>query len=148
MTQFVLSTMTGGVRYRAYHPVENNGIPRVAHEVLIHGGANLPTARGGFGELGEDEEGRPLWTPAGVITPIKDEDAEFLRGNRIFKQHMEAGHVKILDQDIRGNHKAVQRHTRDMEQRDGFAQLTPGSVDKRIKVITGKAHEKGDEHRI
>ncbi len=142
MTVYVLSTMTNSVSYRTYRMVgstqEKGHGPLPVPEpnaVIIYGGAGLPSHRSGFGEVSEDLQGQPLWTPAGVVTPVSDENYEKLANHWLFKKHLEKNLVKVLKDDIRGNHKEVARQVAmDMQPHDNFAQLTKETLAQRIKV--------------
>lgn len=136
MTVFVLSTMTNGVNYRTYRNLD--GLPVVEKSVLVHGGTGLPSYKSGIGEMTRDEEGKPMWMADGVVTPVSDEDYAVLKDHWLFKKHLDHGHVKVLNKDIRGNHREVQKQVSDMTRRDSFAQLTPDTAAKNIKITTGK----------
>lgn len=130
--KFILSTMTNGVSYAMYDHAGD--LPVIRSKITIKGGANLPSMSSGFGEQGQDGEGHPIWTAAGVITPIKDEQYEALKDHWLFKKHLASGHVKVIDDNIIGNHKAVKEHVRDMEPTDGFAQLNPKTIKKHANI--------------
>lgn len=136
MSQYILSTMTASVNYNLYGKVEN--LPILKHKITIHGGAGIPSARSGFGEVVEDENtGRPIWTADGIITPVSDSDWEILKENKVFQKHLAKNLVKVLNSDIRGNHRAIQKHAKDMS-RDGFALLDKSNVGSRMKIMTAK----------
>lgn len=143
-SSFVLSTMTTGVAYTVYQDVA--GLPTPVHKVLIHGGAGIPSLRSGFGEVTSNGEGQPVWTADGMITPVSDSDLALLLDHHVFKQHLEKGLVKVLNKDIRGNHKEVRKHAAGMEA-DGFRPLTPETLKMRIKVST-ESMKPADEFRV
>ncbi|QJB22071.1 hypothetical protein XccvBFoX7_gp13 [Xanthomonas phage FoX7] len=131
---YVISTMTSSVSYTFYEVVDN--LPRVKDKIVIHGGANLPSMRSGFGEVSQDGEGSPMWTAAGIVTPISTERYEKLKDHHIFQKHLAAGRVSVSEKDVEGNHREVKRIVSGMEARDGFAQLTPTTFKQKVKVTT------------
>ncbi len=146
MTKFVLSTATTSVSFNTYRyvgdPNSKQGVlpvPKV--KIVIHGGAGLPSTRSGFGEMSKDAEGTPMWTASGIVTPISDEKYEILKDHWLFKKFLENGHMKVLNSDITGNHKAVQKEVRTMEQHDSFSQLTPQNVKDRVASSQTKIKE-------
>lgn len=132
MSVYVISTMTAAVSYCFYDKVD--GMPIVRDKVTIHGGAGIPSLRSGFGEASKDSEGHPLWTAEGIVTTLSDERYEKVKDHNLFKKHLERGYLKVVKQDIAGNHKAVKEVVRDMTARDGFAQLTPSTAKQRLKA--------------
>lgn len=144
MSKYVLSTMTFSVNYTFFRAVGN--LPVATDKITIHGGASIPSAISGRGEMISDGEGRPLWIADGVVTPISDLNADRLSAHPIFKKHQEKGYVKILDADIRDNNKAIKKHTVGMEA-DGFRQLNTSTISKNIKVTTSFA-KTADEFRL
>lgn len=139
--KFVLSTMTQSVKFNIYgYPEDERMLPYVKRSILIHGGANLPSAKSGFGDVSNTAEGAPIWTAAGIITPVSDEDLALLMQQHVFKSQIENGYLKVINDDIRGNHRDIKRAVAaDMEPRDNFAPLTKGTVEGRIKVHTQTA---------
>lgn len=136
MNRYILSTMTSGVNYTTYRTV--GGVPVVLKKVLIHGGAGIPSAKSGFGEVIANDEGQPIWTADGIVTPISEEDYLHLKDHPVFQKHMDKGYLKVINADIRGNHKQVQKYAGDMK-RDGFAQLNKDNIKSRVKVTVPKA---------
>lgn len=130
--KYILSTMTNGVSYGFFDHAGD--LPVLRQKITIKGGANLPSMSSGFGEQGQDGEGFPIWTAAGVITPIKDEQYDILKDHWLFKKHLASGHVKVLADNIIGNHKAVKEHVRDMAPTDGFAQLNPKTIKNHVNI--------------
>lgn len=136
---YVLSTMANAVNYTFY--TEGGDLPRVKHKILVQGGATLPSRTRGFGEMSKASDGTPMWTPSGIVTPVTPENLEMLKGHPVFKKHLEAGLVKILEKDLTTNHKEVAKAASDMSA-DGFAQLTAKTINQRIKASVG--HPDGD----
>ena len=135
MNRYILSTMTAGVNYTTYRNV--GGLPVVVRKVLIYGGAGIPSEKSGFGEVVANAEGKPIWTADGIVTPVSEEDYLLLKDHKVFQKHMDKGYLKVINADIRGNHKQIQKYAGDMH-RDGFGQLTKQNIDKRIKVTVTK----------
>lgn len=142
MSKYILSKMTNSVSYRTYRLVgevnaaQKTGPLPVPHPnpVIIRGGADRPTQRGGFGDATEDINGNVLWTPRGVVTKLSDEDYERVKDHWLFKKHLEGGFLAIVDTDISTDHRKVKRIAEDMEGQDRAAQLTKETVAQRIKV--------------
>jgi hypothetical protein len=80
MTHYILSTMTDSISYAFYNDVD--GLPVMRDKVTIKGGTGLPSHTSGFGEVSNDGEGKPMWTPDGVVTPISDERYDQARHHR------------------------------------------------------------------
>lgn len=150
MTKYVISTMVGSVSYNVYENINqghNNGhLPVLKKSIFIQGGATLPSLRSGFGNQTQSPEGMPLWTSEGMVTPVSDDDYEILKDNKVFQKHLDLGLVKVVDHNVVGNHKKVAQITADMAQ-DGFRQLTPASMQGRVKVKT-VAQGSGEEVRL
>ena len=147
MTAYVLSTMTGDVAYAFYSGNAKDGvIPFERKRIMIRGGAGLPSLTSGFGDRGEDDTGHPMWTPEGVVTPVKDTAFAELKDHPLFMQHMDGGYIKVINKDIIDNYSAVKKEVRSMEPRDNSAQLTPTTVKSKIdakmpKVSTGESDD-------
>lgn len=140
MSKFVLSTMTNDVAYCFYQ--ETGDLPVVKKSIIVRGGAGLPSISNGFGAMTKTEEGVPMWTPDGVVTPIKDSDIQELMNHPIFKKHQAGNMVRIIDRDITDNHGAVKKEVTTMLARDQFAQLTPETYKTRVKVtMPGRGEE-------
>lgn len=146
MTKYVISTMTNSVSYNWYDDVD--GLPRKKFGITIHGGANLPSIRSGFGDMSRDGEGNPIWTAAGIVTPVSDENWAKLQSHPLFMKHLAAGHLECTSSDISGNHKAVSKITANMEKRDAHAQLTPETFKTRVKMKTPLELEQETAFRI
>lgn len=136
MNVFVLSTMTQSVGYAIWRKVD--GLPTMVGKITIHGGAGIPSLRSGFGDMTKNAEGQPLWTADGIVTSVKEEDYEILKDQKIFKKHMEDGLVKVIQRDIRDNHKEVKKHANDMS-RDAFRVLDKDTLKLKVKVTTASA---------
>jgi hypothetical protein len=143
MTKYVLSTMTDSVSYAVYNYVGDTSkeakvgpLPVVRKKITIFGGAGIPSARSGFGDVTNDAEGSPIWTAAGMVTPVSDENYEILKDHWLFQKHQAAARVKVLNNDITGNHKAVKKEVATMHREDHHAQLTPATVKSRVMVKT------------
>ena len=86
---YVASTLASDQNYTAWDKAIPAGakVSRPAiplKSVLVNGGANVANK---------------ITTPQGVITKISDDDAEFLKSHRAFKEHEARGHVKIIARD-------------------------------------------------
>lgn len=147
MSVYILSTMTNSVCYRTYHfvgdaasQVKNGPGPLPVPDpcpILIRGGAGIPSLKSGIGEVSRDAEGKPLWTPRGVVTAITDEEYERLKTHWLFQEHMKANYVKVVESDISHNVKEIRRKVeQDMQPRDDFAQLSRDTLKQKIKVKT------------
>lgn len=147
MSKYILSTMTNSVSYTVYEKIGNLPVPK--KKVTIYGGANLPSLRSGFGEMTSDGQGAPMWTAAGIITPVSDADYEILKEHYLFKKHLAKGLVKPINQDIRGNHAEVKRQVNtNMTKRDGFAQQSNDTFAQKIKVSTQRDIDPDAQFRI
>ncbi len=139
--KYILSKMTNSVSYRNYNYVGDRNatanqslLPIPADTVLIRGGADRPTQKGGFGDAEQDINGNILWTPRGVVTKLTDEEYDRVSQHWLFKKHMEMGYLAVLDEDISSDHKRVTKIADDMEGQDPGAQLTKETIAQRIKV--------------
>ncbi len=130
--KYILSTMTMSVSYASF--THAGDLPVLREKITIKGGANLPSTKSGFGEQTNDEDGIPIWTASGFVTPISDEKYDRLKDHKLFKQHLEKGLVKVINHDITGDHRAVKKLVVGMVQRDDFAQLTPATIGLHTKV--------------
>jgi hypothetical protein len=144
MSKYILSTMTSPIAYTFYQ--QTGDLPVERHKVLIAGGRGIPSHRSGFGEQSSGENGIPMWTAEGMVTPVSDSDLEQLESHHVFKKHLEQGLVRVLGTDIRGNHKAVMKEAKTMEE-DGFGQLNNSKLKQKIKVTT-EFMKQEDEFRL
>lgn len=147
MSVYVLSTMTNSVSYNHYnyigHGSDKGGgaLPVVREKIIIHGGAGIPSLRSGFGDMANTADGSPIWTAAGMITPLSDAKYESLKDHWLFKQHLDSGWVKVLKDDITQNHKAIKKAVGDMEQHDNHSQLNATTFKSRVKVTVNGPKE-------
>lgn len=133
--KYVLSTMTNSVAYAFYTtPEGRDGVPAMREKITIFGGANIPSLRSGFGEMANDDEGRPIWMADGIVTAVEDSKFEILENHKLFKDHMAAGYLKVVKDDITGNHKAVKKHVVAMEKNDTYSLMTPARANSMVKV--------------
>jgi hypothetical protein len=146
MSKYVLSTMTNAVSYNVYETIAD--LPRKKAGVLIHGGAHLPSVRSGFGEMQRDVEGTPIWTAAGVVTPVSDSQYDLLKDHPLFKKHLAGGYLKVVNHDITDNHKLVKREVTSMNRVDAHAQLTPDTFKQKVKMKTPMQVEQETAFRI
>ncbi|WGN90779.1 hypothetical protein [Burkholderia phage vB_BglM_WTB] len=156
MSKYILSTMTTSVSYGFYHmvgsadPRSGGPVPVERKKITIRGGANLPSDRSGIGEMVQDSEGRPIWTAAGFVTPVSDADYEELKDHKIFKMHLEANLLKVLNTDLsdgNSNHKRVLAASSDMSTTDHLALMNQSRLKQKIKVIEGLSQQ-GSQFRL
>lgn len=148
MSKYIVSKMSMPVNYTFYTEVKINEntkggagpLPNIRKQILIRGGAGLASNTSGFGEMSRGDDGSPIWTPEGVVTAVSDADFEILKDHHVFKQHLEAGLLRVVNHDITGNHRAVVKETAGME-KDPFAPLTRYDAEKRIKITSGKPQD-------
>jgi hypothetical protein len=142
MTVYVISTMTNSISYCRYRKVGD--LPILQDKVTVRGGAGLPSLKSGFGEQHQTDEGIPMWTAEGVVTPVSDENYDILKEHWLFQKHMKEGFLKVVNHDILGNHKEVKHEVGSMRKRDDFAQLTNDDVKNRkitVKTISSEHEE-------
>lgn len=132
MSKYILSTMTNSVSYCFW--TKSGDLPVLRNKITIKGGKGIPSTRSGFGEMAQDSEGIPMWTADGIVTPISDEQYDSLKDHPIFKKHEDEGLVKVVNKDITGNHREVQRQVATMTKVDGFAQLNKETIGKHTAV--------------
>lgn len=132
MTAYILSTMTAPVSY-GFYDTKRADNPVLRKSITVAGGAGIPSMKSGFGEQMEDHDGRPIWVAEGFVTPVNDADFDLLKEHPIFIKHLEKGLVKVLNNDITGNHGIISRHTKGMSE-DGFRQLNKDRLKQRVKV--------------
>lgn len=137
MTKYVLSTATCGQKFVQYQPaVSPGGLNVPLRHVIIHGGANSASTTSGFGELTNTEDGIPLWTPAGVVTKVSDEDAALLEGNEAFCRARDLGFFQIMDTNPGDSHNKIKKLAAEMTPRDVSAPLTSETLKGAVKVTT------------
>lgn len=145
---YVVSGMTDSISYCFYtEPAHPNDTPAIKEKITIRGGRGLPSNRSGFGDRHEDAGGNPLWVADGMVTPVPSDKFERLKEHHLFKKHLAAGRLRVVNQDIEGNHKAVREIVRDMPEPDSHALLTKGKIKERVKVKTPEQAEE-DNFRI
>lgn len=135
--KYILSVMASPVSYTIYKNVEPGSVPPVMKKIRIEGGAGIPSSRRSFGHAAQDvSTGIPLWTPDGVVTAVSDADFALLEAHKVFKKHLEADLVKVLNSDITSNHGAVEKIAKNMAH-DQFRPLngkTIGNVNVKLEV--------------
>jgi len=81
MTHYVFSTHATDIAYAEYIPGPQGGLPTVGRSVTIKGGANVAN--------------KLLVTPRGVVTPVTDDEMDFLLGDAQFQAHEKAGFIQF-----------------------------------------------------
>lgn len=120
---YIVSTISNDQEYVEYDRPQAEGgkVARPAvpmKSVRVNGGANVNNG---------------LRTPEGVLTHVSDEDAEFLKGNRFFRQHFEAGHVKFVSREPNNPDKiAKDMAVDDGKGKGGSAPLSPNGADFKV----------------
>jgi hypothetical protein len=147
MTKFVLCTASNDLQYADYD--NSQDVSRLLRQVVIRGKANIPSSNSGYGvQTSDPDSGLPIWTAQGMITSIKDETAEWLKDNWLFKREAAAGIVKILNDNPGNNHDIVAKIVQsDMLARDKSAPMTQddlGGFDVK-RVLTGRPTDEHDE---
>lgn len=131
---WIVSTMTDSISYTIYsEPKHKNDSPTILEKITIRGGRGLPSNRSGFGERREDVSGAPLWVADGIVTKVTAERYAKLKVHPHFIRHLEQGRLRIIGEDISGNHKKVQQLSREMKGADSHALLTPQTHKARVK---------------
>lgn len=134
--KYVISTLTNTFKFVLYSEVPPGQMPFAKRTVRILGGANRATLKG-WGEMSTDDQGTPMWTPQGVVTPVKPEDWEWLKNDQGFKDFLMAGHLKVLDYNPGQDHNKVRRIVEgDMTARDNHAPLLKGDARLGLKTVT------------
>jgi hypothetical protein len=144
MSKYIVSTMTNAVSYTIFSKIRDKigDLPTIKKKITIWGGAGIPSNKSGFGDLAQDKvQETPLWTAQGIVTPVSDENFEILKEHWLFKKHLDAGRVRVVNEDLRGNHKAVKKVVTNMEKSDRFAQLNKDTLKMKVKVTTIKMEE-------
>ena len=141
MSKYILSTMVHDVAYTFYN--QNKDYPAEVGKVLLRGGASIPSETSGLGEMSRDLSGKPIWTAQGVVTTVSDSDYEKLKDHKVFKDHLAGGLVKVINHDITGSNREIEKHAMAMGS-DPFAQLTPSTLKQRVKVKTGTPETEDD----
>lgn len=134
-TKYLISTLTNTFKFVKWAKVAQGQMPFPERTVRVLGGANRPSLKG-WGEMSTDDQGTPMWTPDGVLTPVKPEDYAWLKEDQLFKEFVQAGHIKVLDYDPGQNHTKVRNIVKsDMVARDTHAPLLKGDPRLGIKKI-------------
>ncbi|WVR18069.1 hypothetical protein JXVLWARM_CDS_0018 [Burkholderia phage Bm1] len=134
-TIYILSTMTDNVSYNVYD--KTSDLPVVRKQVTIMGGANKASMNSGFGDMEKNSEGIPLWTPAGMVTPLSQENYDAIKDNAVFKRHLERRFLKILDKDPGKDHDKVSALVQTMVPRDNAAPLNPATLKQQLSRENG-----------
>lgn len=138
--KYILSTMTSAVSYCFYIEAKDEGsLPTVRKRVTIHGGKGLPSLTSGLGEVSKDDTGSPLWTPNGVITPVSDEAYEELKNHEVFIRHLDKKYIKVVNEDISRNNRAIDKEVSSMAEYDKSALLTPATAKERLAGVMPRA---------
>lgn len=137
MTQYILSTMANSVRYTTYNRTQPDNPRPIGKGIFIQGGAGIASERSGFGEMESREDGQPIWTAAGFVTPVTDEQYELLKVHPLFVKHEARGLVRVLSKDISKNHGEIQKNAANMAT-DAFAPMDAERLGTRVKVSNKK----------
>lgn len=132
MAVYILSTFAHSIDYTVYGEAPPNAIPPVRRVITIRGGADIASETNPFGVASKTEEGRVLWTPAGIVTSVSDADYELLKGISAFRVHMDAGMLKLVNANVQNDHDKVERETRSMS-KDEHGVMNASNVAKRVK---------------
>lgn len=115
---YVYSTATCGSVYIDYvHSNDPNRDPVIAKRVEIKGGHGVATPF-------KNSNFQQVHTPRGVATFVSDEDLAFLLANDGFQEHMDAGFITHDKKEVK-----PEVVTKDMEQRDRSAPMTPDNLE-------------------
>ena len=130
---YVVSKMTDSVSYCFYDtPINEKDTPALRGKITIRGGAGLPSNRSGFGELGEDTQGMPLWIADGIVTRVSDSNYDRLKEHPLFQRHLKAGRLRVMEKDVSGNHKEVRKISADMPELDSHSLLNKSNIKQRV----------------
>lgn len=115
---YVYSTLTHSQAYVDYEPMPEvagqlGRLPVERHRVTIEGGHGIPIRK-------------TLVTPYGVMTPVSDDELEFLLAHPIFKLHVENGNVTYSKTKEDKDTVAAS-----MKQKDNAAQKTPEDFERK-----------------
>lgn len=111
---YIYSTLTCDNLYVDFEFVENAYIRQGKKQVLIKGGANLPTA--GM---------KDIITPLGAVTEVTDEDLAFLESNECFKKHVDKGFITVDKSKVK-----IEKAVKDMKDKDKSAPKQEKDLDK------------------
>jgi len=104
--QYIYCTATCSIIYTEYHN-HTSGPARILKKVEIKGGHGVATIKN-------------LHTPLGVMTPVSDDDLEWLMKNDSFLKHIKEGWISVDKKDV-----STEKKIKDMNDKDGSAPLTP-----------------------
>ena len=134
---FVLSTATCSQKFVEYTQATPGGVHTPIRHVLIKGGANTASGKSGWGDISETSEGKPLWTPSGVVTKVTEEQVKFLESQPTFQRAVAKGYYKVLADNPGDSHAQVKKVVEaELTGRDSSAPMTPESAQTQIKVTT------------
>jgi len=104
----ICSTLSNDQLYTVYVKDTSGGraIPQADKKIFVAGKANIAN--------------KHIITNEGVMTEVTDEELKALEGLQAFKDHVEAGHLKVVTRKADGNEVA-----KDMKKKDKSAPLTP-----------------------
>ncbi len=105
---YVASTQSAPVEYVDWIAGPSGGAHVRGMSVTVNGGANVAQRESGG-----------IFTRQGVLTKVTDDELAFLQRNEVFKDHLKAGHVKIMRSESK-----PEKFTGDMKKRDASAPLT------------------------
>lgn len=138
--KFVLSTLTNSFIFVKYSPAvlgDKGQVikdPKPLRKILIAGGANRPNSRG-QGDYTTDNNGIPMWTPVGMITPVDDLDIVWMEQDQGFRSFRDAGHIRVLNKDISTDTAKIRAEVdKGMTARDHQAPLLPDDVRFKAKL--------------
>lgn len=106
ISAYVVSRTSQDIEYTDW-VYSKTGLCEKKFSVLVKGGANVI-------------DRKTLQTANGIITPVSDEEAEFLANNDTFLRHQERGFVELVS----SRNKAESMAEEKTEAKDGGAQLT------------------------
>ncbi len=143
MTKFVLSTATASTKFQKNGETPPGGVHTIIRHVMVHGGSNLASIKSGYGDMSQDDQGVPMWTPRGVVTRVSDEDAAFLEAHPTFQIGVKAGFYSIMDNDPGTDHKKIAKIVAagELNDRDGSAPLTSAVLANKVKVSAVKVSD-------
>ena len=127
MGHYIYSTLAAGVDYTFYKdgPRLRPDSPETrkikTRHITIKGGAGVATRRTNLS--GE------IVTPNGMVTKVDDEELSLLESHALFKQHVEAGYIKVEKKNVKTD-KAIEY----MQKRDVSAPKIPSDFKKAPKT--------------
>jgi hypothetical protein len=129
---YVVSTMANAVSYNFHKTIDN--VPRITDRIILRGGAGLPSQTSGFGDIAQNAANEmPMWTPQGMVTPIRRDRFNKLKDHWLFKKHLERGYVVVRDEDITQNYAAIKQVVTGMETDDPMAPLNQARFARLVK---------------